>query len=60
MSDKDKAMAIFKSKEKVKRKDIETYLGCSKSVAIKLLNSLIDEGLIGKKGEAKSVVYSLN
>ena len=41
------------------RKDIETHLGCSKSVAVKLLNSLIEEGLIEKSGEARSVVYRI-
>lgn len=59
MSDRDKALSIFKTKDKVTRKDIETHLGCSKSVAVKLLNSLIEEGLIAKSGEARSVVYRI-
>lgn len=59
MSDRDKVLYIFKTKDKVTRKDIETHLGCSKSVAVKLLNSLIEEGLIAKSGEARSVVYRI-
>lgn len=59
MSDQDKTLALFKSKGKVVRKDIESQLGCSKSAAVKILNSLIDEGLIEKTGEARAVVYVL-
>lgn len=59
MSDRDKVLAVFKAKEKVTRKDIETQLGCSKSVAVKLLNSLLDDGLIAKSGEARAVGYWL-
>lgn len=59
MSDRDKTLALFKSKGKVVRKDIEKQLGCSKSVAVKILNALIDEALIEKSGEARAVVYTL-
>lgn len=59
MSDKDKVLAIFKTKGNITRKDIEAHLGCSKSGAVKLLNSLIEEGLIEKSGEARSVVYRI-
>lgn len=59
MSDRDKVLAIFRSKDKVVRKDIESQLGCSKSAAVKILNMLIEEGLIEKSGEARAVVYKI-
>ena len=59
MSDRDKALAVFKANEKVTRKDIETQLGCSKTVAVKLMNALIEDGLIEKSGTARAVVYRI-
>lgn len=59
VSDRDKALALFGAKERVTRKDIETYLGCSRSFAVKLLNSLIDEGIIERSGEARAAFYRL-
>ncbi len=59
MSDRDKALAVFKAKDKVTRKDIEIQLDCSKSVAVKILNSLIEDGLIEKFGEARAVAYKI-
>lgn len=59
MSDRDKVLAIFRSKDKVVRKDIESQLGCLKSVAVKMLNMLIEDGLIEKSGGARAVVYKI-
>ena len=59
MSDRDKVLTVFNAKDKVTRKDIETHLKCSKSVAVKLLNTLIKDGLIKKIGEARAVVYTI-
>lgn len=59
MSDRDKALEVFKAKDMVTRKDIETQLGCSKSGAVKVLNALIEDGLIEKSGEARAVVYKI-
>lgn len=58
-SDRDKALSVFEVKDKVTRRDIERQLDCSKPVAIKVLNALIDEGLIEKCGEARAAFYKL-
>ena len=59
MSDRDKALAVFKVKDKVTRKDIEVQLDCSKSVAVRILNALIEDGLVEKSGEARAAAYKL-
>ncbi len=59
MSDREKALAVFRAKDRVTRKDIETQLGCSKTVAVKILNALIEDGLIVKTGMARAVVYHI-
>lgn len=59
MSDREKALAVFRIKDKVTRKDIEMQLGCSKSVAVKILNALIDEDMIEKTGTARAVIYRI-
>ncbi len=59
VSDKDKALEIFKAKKTLTRKELETHLGCSKSSAVKILNLLISENLIKKSGVARSVVYMI-
>ncbi len=59
ISDKDKVVVLFRKKDKIIRKDIETYLDCSKSNALKILNSLIEDELIVKSGDAKAVYYKL-
>lgn len=41
------------------RKEIQDYLQLSKGKTIQLLNSLLSEGIIIKKGKSVSIVYSL-
>ncbi len=58
-SERDRVLSLLKTKDELTRKDIEICLGCSKSAAVKILNSLIEDALIEKHGEGRAVTYKV-
>lgn len=52
-------LELIETKNEISRKDVESLLSCSKLAAINILNRLLSQGKIVRKGLAKSVRYQL-
>jgi len=50
-------MALLKEKNAIVRKDVETDLGVSQTMAIKILKGLVDKGEIRAVGQGKNTKY---
>ena len=50
-------LELFRRKTVLTRAEIEEYLGFSASTAVRLLNSLLQKGLIKSKGNGKNKKY---
>lgn len=56
-SQKQEILSLITSRGVISRRDVETNLSVTKSIAVKLLNGLLAEGKIQKTGKAKAVRY---
>lgn len=57
LSDVDKVMSMFETKNEISRKDVESILNCSKFAAISVIKELLAEEKIAKIGAARAVRY---
>ncbi len=55
-----KLIEVFKNRKELKRIDVESELKISQSMAVKLLKTLIDTGIIEKFGQGKNIIYLYN
>lgn len=60
LSDAEKVMSLFETKNEITRKDVEAVLNCPKFAAIKVIKELMEEGKIAKIGAARAVKYRIN
>ena len=58
-AEEDKILQIFRNRDVVTRKDMESEFNISKSTALRILNSLDKKGIIAKKGAGKGASYIL-
>lgn len=56
-AEEDKILQMFRNRETVTRKDVESEFNISKSTALRILNSLDKKGYIVKKGTGKDASY---
>lgn len=56
-AEEDKILQIFRNRDVVTRKDVESEFNISKSTALRILNSLDKKGIIAKKGAGKDASY---
>lgn len=59
LSEEERILDYLKSHRFITRKDVERLLGCSKFKAINIINGLIENGALVKKGSAKNITYEL-
>lgn len=58
-AEEDKILQIFRNRDIITRKDVESEFNISKSTALRILNSLDKKGIIAKKGAGKDASYML-
>lgn len=59
MSDEEKVFDYLNNHKSITRKDVERIIGCSKFKAVNIINRLIENGNLIKKGSAKNITYEL-
>ena len=61
LSEKEiKVLEYIRINEPVTRSDIETLLGIDNKKAVRILNKLIDKGVIISQGKSRGVTYSVS
>lgn len=50
---------MFSLQREITRKEVEDVLGCSSFIARKILNSLLEQGVIASIGNTRTVRYCL-
>ena len=58
-AEEDKILQIFRNRDVVTRKDVESEFNISKSTALRILSSLDKKGIIAKKGAGRDASYML-
>ncbi len=58
-SPEEKVIRMFSLQREITRKEVEDVLGCSSFIARKILNSLLEQGVIASIGNTRTVRYCL-